>query len=258
MERIRDTKTSGISRNALHTWGIFFLALGILGRSIFQNQLLGMGSVTAQQLLEAMQSSETMMLYATLGLVLQAVETCALPIFAFLLVEGVQKTSNFWNYFFRVLGVAALSEIPYNLAMSGKLFNFSSRNPAFGLVLAMIAIYFYGRYTEKSIKNTLVKPVVTLAAILWGSMLSIEYGGCMVLVAAVLWAFRTKPMMRNIAGATATILGSLYSLFMMAAPMGFLAIHFYNGEKGEENRLVNYLAYPVILLAVGLAGAFLL
>ena len=45
---------------------------------------------------------------------------------------------------------------------------------------------------------------------------------------------------------------------MMAAPMGFLAIHFYNGEKGEENRLVNYLAYPVILLAVGLAGAFLL
>ena len=187
--------------------------------------------MVSQQLLEAMQSSETMMLYATLGLVLQAVETCALPIFAFLLVEGVQKTSNFWNYFFRVLGVAALSEIPYNLAMSGKLFNFSSRNPAFGLVLAMIAIYFYGRYTEKSVKNTLVKLVVTLAAILWGSMLSIEYGGCMVLVAAVLWAFRTKPMMRNIAGATATILGSLYSLFMMAAPMGFLAIHFYNGEK---------------------------
>lgn len=258
MERIRDTKTSGISRNALHTWGMFFLALGILGRSIFQNQLLGLSSVTAQQLLEAMQSSEAMMLYATLGLVLQAIETCALPIFAFLLVEGVQKTSNFRNYFFRVLGVAVLSEIPYNLAMSAKLFDFSSRNPVFGLVLAMIAMYFYGRYAEKSVKNTLIKLVVTLAAMIWGSMLSIEYGGCLVLVAVVLWAFRAKPLMRNIAGATATILGSLYSLFMMAAPMGFLAIHFYKGEKGEENRLVNYLAYPVLLLAVALVGMFAL
>ena len=39
--------------------------------------------------------------------------------------------------------------------------------------------------------------------------------------------------------------------------MGFMPIHFYRGEKGEENRLLNYLAYPVLLLAAGLAGMFL-
>ena len=31
-----------------------------------------------------------------------------------------------------------------------------------------------------------------------------------------------------------------------------MALHFYEGNKGEENRLVNYLAYPVILMACGL------
>ena len=40
--------------------------------------------------------------------------------------------------------------------------------------------------------------------------------------------------------------------------MGFLAIHFYNGEKGESSRLVNYLFYPVTLLAIGLAAKFAL
>jgi hypothetical protein len=38
--------------------------------------------------------------------------------------------------------------------------------------------------------------------------------------------------------------------------MGFLAIHFYNGEKGNTGRLVNYLFYPVTLLAIGLVAKF--
>lgn len=254
MERIREKKASGISRNALRTWGMFFLTLGIVGRSILQNRLLGLSSITAQELLDIMNGSEAAMVYATVGLVMEAIETCALPIFAFLLANGVQHTSNFWKYFGRVLGVAVLSEIPYNLAMSGKLFDFSSRNPVFGLVLAMIALYSYGKYTEKSAKNTLIKGVVTLAACLWCSMLSVAYGASMVIVVAVLWAFRKKPMLRNVAGATASILCSLSSLLMMAAPMGILAVHYYNGEKGEDNALVNYLAYPVILLVVALVG----
>ena len=36
--------------------------------------------------------------------------------------------------------------------------------------------------------------------------------------------------------------------------MGFLVVHFYNEERGEGNRLVSYLFYPVILLVVGLAA----
>ena len=42
----------------------------------------------------------------------------------------------------------------------------------------------------------------------------------------------------------------------LAAAMGFLAIHFYNGEPGEGNRVVNYLFYPVCLLVIGLAAMY--
>ena len=46
-------------------------------------------------------------------------------------------------------------------------------------------------------------------------------------------------------------------MFYMASPMGFLAVHLYNGEKGEQNRLVNYLTYPALLLLTWLAAALL-
>ena len=257
MERIRDTKNTGITGAGLRTWGMLFLAAGVVGKSILQNRLLHLGAVTPQQLLEAMQGSDAVMLYATLALVLQALETCAVPIFAFLLAEGAQHTGSFRNYCLRVTGLAVISEIPYNLAMSGKLLDWSSRNPALGLVFCLLILYFYRRFPGKNASHLLLRGLVTIAAFVWCSMLSIQYGSGMIVIFVVLWAFRAKPMVRSVAGASAAMLCCLFSMFFMASPMGFLAIHFYNGEKGAQNALVNYLTYPVLLLAIALIGVFL-
>lgn len=254
MQTIQTTKSSGIGSNALHAWGMFFAAIGIAARSILQIRLLGMGQVSAQTLLEVLRTSDSAMFTATAALVMQALETCAVPIFAFLLTEGYQKTSDFWKYVLRVLALALVSELPYNLAMSGKILDTSSRNPVFALVVGLVMLYLYGRFAEKSVKNTLMKAVITIAALLWPMMLGIQYGSCTVLLTAVMWVFRKKPLVRNIAAATASVVCTLFSPFFLAAPMGCLAIHFYNGEKGEQNRLVNYLAYPVLLLVIGLFG----
>ena len=251
MERLSNTKSSGLNRNGLRTWGLIFLAAGIFGRSVLQNQVLGIGQVNTQQLLEVMNSN---MMIATLALVLQAIETCAAPIFALLLVEGFQSTANYKNYLLRVLGVAALSELPYNLAMGGGLLDLSSRNPVFSMVLGLIVLYFYQRYSEKGMKNVLIKLVVTLAAMGWAFMLQITEGICLILLIGILWAFRKKPLYRNFVGATAVVVCSLLSPFYLAAPMGFLVIHLYNGEKGEGSRVVSYLAYPAVLLVIGIAA----
>ena len=84
-------------------------------------------------------------------------------------------------------------------------------------------------------------------------------GNCftLLLILAVLWALREKPMLRSMAGAMAALVCSVGSLFYMASPMGFLAVHFYNGEKGTDNRTVSYLAYPVLLLAVWAVGVLM-
>ena len=78
-----------------------------------------------------------------------------------------------------------------------------------------------------------------------------------VIVTAVLWYFRTKPLYRNFAGATAAIVCSVMSPFFMASPMAFMVIHFYNDEKSTNSRKLNYLAYPVILTVAAAVGLFL-
>ena len=254
MERLTNTKKSGINGNALRTWALLFAAAGAIGRGTIQTHMLGMAQMSAQQMLEVLGASESAMTLATCSIVLQALETCAVPIFALMLVEGVQHTSDFKAYFLRILGAAAITEIPYNLATGGKLFDLSSRNPVFSLVLCLVIVYLFQLYSQSGGKNVLIRIAVVAASIVWCEMLKIDFGMPTVLIVVVLWAFRGKTLYRNFAGAAAAMVCTVYSPFFLAAPMGFMAIHFYNEEACTNSRRVNYLAYPAILLLAALAG----
>lgn len=253
MERLGNNRPSGIHAGALKTWGMVFVMAGILGRGLLQNRLLGVGSVDLQQLLELMQASEGAMAMATVALILQAMETCGVPIFAFCLVEGFHHTSNWLRYLLRLLALALVAELPYNLAIHQKLLAFGSVNPVFGLVISLLALWMYRQFAGKK----LVCILVAVAAALWCGMLGIEHGVPVLLIVTTLWIFRKKPALRGFAGCAAAVLCSVSSIFYLAAPMSFLAIHMYNGEPGEQERLISYLFYPVALLAVGLVAKFL-
>ncbi len=255
MERIDSPSPSGLNTSALRTWGMLFLTLGAAGRCLLQNHLLGLSGAASQEMMEAALSGEGGMVIATASLILQAVETCAAPIFCLLLVEGFCHTSNCLHYLLRLLGAALLSEIPYNLAMSGNVLHFATRNPVFAMALCAAALYFYQRYEARSPGNIAIKLCVTVAAVLWAEMLRIEHGTCCVILVAVVWAFRAKPLYRNMVGSVVSVACMVVSPFYLAAPMGFLACHFYNGEKGPGSRLMAYLAYPVMLTALWLIAS---
>jgi len=255
-ERLGARRNSGLTAANLRTWGIFIMILGAVGKCIFQNNLAGMHTNTTQDLLNWMSESDTNMGYVTVAIILQFVETSAVPIFAFLTFLGFKHTSNFVNYLLRVVGVAFVSEIPFNLAMEGKVLAMSSRNPVFAVVLCLVALWFFKRYGERSFKNFLLKVVIAAAAIIWAEMLKIQFGTPMLLITMALWIFRSKPTIRNLFAGCAAMVCTLISPFYLVSPMAFLAVHGYNGEKGDQNRLVNYLIYPAALLAVGLLGKF--
>lgn len=256
MERLGDTKPRGLHTGGLRTWGMLFLAAGIVSRGLLQNRILGLTGMTGQQMLEVMSAADGSMAVATVALVLQALETCAVPIFACLLVEGFLHTGSWLRYLLRVAGAAALSEIPYNLAMGGKVLELSTRNPVFALVLGLFLLYFWQRYAEKTGANLLVKLCVTAAAVVWVGMLRIDHGIPVLVLVGVFWILRNKPLMRILAGSVAAMACSAVSPFYLLSAMGLLPVHLYNGEPGEGNRVVNYLAYPVLLTAVWLIGMF--
>lgn len=255
MNNLPLNRPRGTSRQGTRIWGLLFIALGTAGQCILQNGYLGVGTSSGEELLKLMENPDNLAL-ATVAIVLQFVLACGVPIFSFLLVEGFLRTSSLKNYILRVAGVAVLSEIPFNLAMSGKWIDLDSRNPVFGLVLALVVLYLLRYYAGTSIKNILIKILVVVIAILWVEMLRIHDAAAVVVMVTVLWALRKKRTWQIFGGCAAMFLCTAFSLFYLAAPITFLVVHFYNEELGEENKVVNYLAYPVLLLVIGLAGKY--
>ena len=251
------TKPAGIPASTLKLWGLAALLLGSASVALLQNGLLHLGQVSADELAQSMQNSDTVMMTATLALVLQALGTCAVPIFSLLLVEAFRREEQFRLLAERVCGIALLSEIPFNLAMDGHLMAIETRNPAFGLVLGLICLYAYGRFPEKKFSHMAVKALVTVAALGWSIVLQIQDGFAVVALVAALWCFREKKNRSVLAALGCCAVLILLSPFYLAALLGILGIYFYNGEAGEDHQAMTDLCYPVMLALMGVLGRLL-
>lgn len=249
MNQIKKTRFLRLNALAIRTCGCIFLLAGAFG-ALIQQEFLGVGNVANSQLFQLMQTDSSAMQMATLALVFQMLETCAVPIFAFLLVEGCLHTAHFGKYFLRVTGLALVCQILYALTMDGP-------NPVFSLVMSMVMLYFFRRFPEKQATHRLIKVTAIMGTFLWSNILGIPNGAPCILITAVLWGMREKPYFRPFASFAVTLLCSIFSPYYIAAALSFLILYFYNGERGPENKLVNYLVYPAILMAFWLMRFFI-
>ena len=248
MERLVNNESPrGLSAAGLRMWGFLFLAAGAAGKGLIQNGWLGITAMKSEEMLQLLEQSGDAMFLTTVSLILQALESCAVPLFAFLLVEGFRKCERFQNYLLQVALVAIVSEIPYNLTFGTGWLDTGSRNPAFGLVLCLVMLWFFRYLDQRQEKSTLLKLVVAAAALIWCQMLGIEHGAFAVLLTAVLWWMWGKRM-RTLAGCGAAAVGTLFSMFNVVSPMSFFAIHMYNGEDGDGSRIFELACYPLMLI----------
>lgn len=244
MNTLSNRQHRGISRQGMRSWGLLFILAGSVGTAAVQNVLLA--------------GDPENLTLMTVAIVLQLVMACAIPVFTFLLVDGFEKTSDALRYGFRVFGASLLSEIPYNLTVSGEWLNWNSRNPLFAMVLAMVLLYAFGRYPGFTVKNLLIKVAVFFLALVWVNMLCVQDGVAVLIMTSVLWGLRRNRVWQVFGGCATMFLCSVLSPYYLLAPIIFLIVHFYNDEQGEENRWFNYLSYPVMLLIVGLIAKYAL
>ena len=251
--RLSPQRSSGMDRNALRLLGLIIAAFGMLGRGILQNRVLGMSS--GRDLAALLESSAQAMNAATAAIILWVIEGTAVPIFTYLTVDGFQRTSSVKSYLLRLLLLAVVSEVPYHLALTGRLLSPSPRNPVFGLVLVVAMLYLLRYYDGQTVKYWLIRLLVLVAGCLWAGMAQVEYGVPMVLMAFFLHTLRQRHTMALFAATAAALVCTVGSPLFLFAPFGFLLIHFYNGEEGRTGpRLLEYALYPVLLLLIGLAG----
>ena len=192
-------------------------------------------------------------------LLLRSIGRLAMPIFAFLLVEGFHHTRNRKKYALRLLIGALLSEIPYNLVISGSPVWRYQQSIMITLLIGFCALLAMERCQKLAWKS-----VAMVAFALLSELLGADYGWGGVAVIALFELSRYMGSQNVIRFFGMLVLfhyipSMLLRFGNFSVPMqalGALSILFigtYDGRKVTKSKTVQwafYLFYPVHLVVL--------
>ena len=170
----------------------------------------------------------------------------AFPIYCFFIVEGLLHTRSVKKYIARLAVFAVISEIPFDYALMGR-FTIQYQNVFFTLTLGLACIWGFQeleKRMQEGFIQTILKVAVLAATYGAAELLHTDYGGFGVAMIAILYLLRKKKLMQCVTGA----IGFSWEI---TAPLAFVLLYFYNGEKGKQmNKYFFYAFYPVHLAAL--------
>ena len=179
----------------------------------------------------------------------------AFPLFAFFLVEGFFKTGNRKKYLASLRMFGIISEIPFDMALSGVFFEPNSNNIMFTLALMLITIWTIDILKEK-MQNMSKYTWYPVSFVIVGIMCIIsmvtglDYEYHAIMIGYLFYIFYNKRVFAIFLGYLA-IFKEVWSL------LGFSLILTYNRKRGKQNKLFNYCFYPVHLLILGILRIYL-
>jgi len=238
-----------ISVNSLKLAGTVLMTLYFFSAAVVQNGILHMSKYTSEQLNQLLANDGHIMLWAGIGSVASTMGILSVPIFAYLLVQGVEHTSNLWRYILTVLVFAVISEIPYDLAMSGQVWNWSEQNSLWTALIALVMLWLMKTFQGKGAIPRALHILFVAMGCFWAILFHSKFGGGFVLITAVLYLFRDRK-------GISYSLGALISLIYTTAPLGFVLVTLCSGERREMawGKYVYYAFYPLILMLFALWG----
>jgi len=136
----------GISGSTIKIIAVAAMLIDHVGAVVLVRMLMANGFGEAIGSGEIVAVTDWMMNNAALYLiytVMRMIGRLGFPIFCFLLVEGFQKTRDVRKYALRMGLFALISEIPFNLAITGNFFDLGFQNVYFTLFLGLFALCAY-------------------------------------------------------------------------------------------------------------------
>ena len=197
-------------------------------------------------------------------------EWIAFPIFAYLLAEGLENSMSRGLYAARLFLFAVLSEIPYDLMMSGRIMDPRQQNVIFTLFIgyliilmvdvirvnadnviltmaAEVAGIFFGRYLISGLHSAYPRFAMYFIMLFYVAR-RVHYEKLMELIVTLYIAINLS----NQTFATPKINGLQYDISVQFfAVIALFLIWMYNGKRGPNTLAVRYISYgffPVSIL----------
>ncbi len=192
----------------------------------------------------------------------------AFPIFCFLLVEGFYHTSDRLKYILRLAVFAIISEVPFDLEISGTAVDMQASNVMVTMLIGFVMMCALS-YAENGImksdrfrnKNSWISFITFMIAGIFafaGYLTKCDYGAMGIVLIAILYFLRRVKWTRDIA--YCCYMGGYSLIFNDAELPALLSVffmHFYNGEKGKQNKYFFYIFYPLHLYILHLITLWL-
>lgn len=185
-------------------------------------------------------------------MVMRYIGRIAFPIYCFLLVEGFFYTKSIKRYIGRMFAFSLISEIPFDMAFSGKIVNTAMQNVYFTLTLGLVVLYLIHQCRGYDAFSMLKQFVIIVLGATIGQYAEVDYHWMGILFIVMFYYLRESNIwIRDLVGVCAFA-------YEKTAPLAFIPIHFYNGKRGLRLKYFFYWIYPVHLLLFGCIRMFLL
>ena len=234
LNEIRDIssteKKKGISGSTVKLIAVITMLADHIGAAVLARILMKEGLLEIAASSDFAEIINWMTSHATLYygyMAIRMVGRLGFPIFAFLLVEGFQKTSDVRKYAFRMALFALVSEIPFDLAFKGQVLEFGYQNVYFTLFLGLFtlcAYEFFAKYRKSGPDSGLWMLSVVLGILFTSTYTTMRFrdlfqvkskevllaifGVCCAVVTICILCYKKKKGMKSvqIAGADMTVL----------------------------------------------------
>ncbi len=177
------------------------------------------------------------------------------PMFCFLMVEGFGHTRSKVKYMRNLVIFAAVSEVPFDLALFEQVWTLEHQNVFFTLSLGLAAIWAVEQIGTYTTVRQLLSIGIMASTALTAEILATDYGAIGVAVIILLYWLREKPVM---GAALAWLLLTLNNGLEIYCFPFIGAVWLYNGQRGRQNKYFFYTFYPAHLLLIYLLRVWLL
>lgn len=195
----------------------------------------------------------------------------AFPIFAFMTVEGFCKTKNLKKYAKRMFFFALVSEIPFNLVLSGSLFYPFHQNVLWTFLISFGLMWINEKVKDKKLYIRFLTAAGTVAIGFFAGLLSFcDYHYAGIFMVLVFYFFRERKFYCFLAQAVLLwfinfeVIGGFSYIIEIAgneiflprqgfAILSLIPIWLYRGKQGLYNKKIKalyYWFYPAHLLVL--------